>query len=364
MSKEIWKWVLTQQSEDRLSEIVNVIKAEIPGFRKGSKLPPNKIIIMNLMKPQNLQKLAKSSISVSEQFNNINDIPKMSMEELKSINDIPPSLVLMKLLTENKEDKAISLFQHWRETYKEEDLLKIEQDCISAIKEQHIQVDHVDQLINEPIKEDTGKELKKLEKMNKKLEQKIKKLHGELDFSNMKYKKQLVEQEEKKKIRDNEYQQLQAEYVQLQKNYNTVIEEFEIEKVEWKKNELSFINEISQLQKEMKKIEISTYNQKSEIEIQDKKAHKKIYLLGNPHNQSIFINCPIEVKIVERSEIDTVDFDDCQEIWGLTYKLDSQIINNLQIETGKSIKKIEIFEQLKKELEKGLEKFEKQKMGS
>ena len=358
MLKEIWKWVLNQQEEKRINEIVNKIKIEIPGFRKGGKLPPKQIVIMHLLKPKYFQMLSKNSICLIEGLEEIYNIPIMSEEELKLIENIPPSHILIKLLSEKEEEKATSLFHYWKEEYGDEGMQKLEEERQVAMEEWLISSKKENQ-VNESFIENSSIDFKKMEKINKRLEQKIKSLQEELEHSHLKYKIYKEVQEEKEKLTKNEYQQLKLEYIQLQKDHQNNMSLYEVEKLEWQNDKLALLGQVEELQKELRKIEANVLKQNYEKCNQEKKVQKKIYLLGNPHNQSIFLNCPFEVKIVERSEINQVDFADCQEIWGLSYKLDSQIIKNIQKQTDKPVKKIETFKQLKRELEKGLENFEK-----
>ncbi|WBF57614.1 hypothetical protein HXV90_18180 [Lysinibacillus sp. JK80] len=128
MLKEIWKWVLNQQEDQQISEIVNTVQVVIPGFRKGSKLPPKHIMIMQLLKPKYIQRMANSSISLSGELDEAYDFLNMSDKELESIKNIPPSLILLKLLSGKEEDKAITLFDCWKREHGEEGLQKMEEE--------------------------------------------------------------------------------------------------------------------------------------------------------------------------------------------------------------------------------------------
>lgn len=369
MSKAIWKWVLHQQGDQKLSEVMNIIQAEIPGFRKGTRLPPRPMIIMHLMKPKNLERMANTSITMHRIVEEEYDLLTMTERELLGITNIPPSLILLKLLSEKEEDKANSLFEHWKVELGEAGLLKLEKDRQVAMEAWVASKENDKEMEAPPFQAESSqtasKDARKWEKVQKKLEQKLQTLQEELEKLQLEYRIYKDEQKEKEKEEKREYHRLKTEHGQLQHEHRTKILAYQVEKEEWKKEREGLLHQIETLEKETKhwKATLLTKEQKQVIK-QEKKVKRKIYLLGNPHNRTIFQDCPYEVTIVEREEIGEVDFTKCQEIWGLTYKLDPQLLQSVQKQTKTFVKKIETFQQLKEEIEKGREEIAKQKVGS
>lgn len=365
--KEIWKWVLNQQEDQQISEIVNTVQVVIPGFRRGSKLPPKHIMIMQLLKPKYIQRMANSSISLSGELDEAYDFLNMSDKELESIKNIPPSLILLKLLSGKEEDKAITLFDCWKREHGEEGLQKMEEER-KTVMETWLTSVKKDNEKKESFKEEleaSSKEGGKWEKIQKKLERKLKILQDDFEQLQSEYKAYQDEKKEKEKEEKKEYQLLKTEYNQLQQEYKSEKLSYHVAKENWEKEKVALLLQIETIQNEKIQCYSNLLNQENKLENEkDRKTMRKIYLLGNPHNSSIFLNCPFDVKIVERKELDKVDFTDSHEIWGLTYKLDPQLLKNVQRQTNISIKKIETFQQLKQEIEKGREEYAKQKVGS
>lgn len=311
--------------------------------------------------------MVNTSISLSEELEEEYDLMTMSDQELKSIANIPPSLILLKLLSEKEEDKAISLFNCWKVEHGEEGLRKLEEERQTAMEVwlTSAKKDNEEKTSSNQEIKTSSKEGKKWDKIQKKLEQKLKFLQEELEQLQLEYKAYRDEQKEKVREEKIEYHRLKTEYGQLQQEHRNKILAYQVEKDEWQKEKVALLNQVEMLQKEKSKWHANFLSKESKLENeQEKKVKRKIYLLGNPHNRSIFLNCPFDVTIVERRELDEVDFTDCQEIWGLTYKLDPQLLKHVQRQTNISIKKIETFQQLKQEIEKGREEFAKQKVGS
>lgn len=366
MEKDIWKWVFQQLEEDKLSELCKKIPINVPGFRKGASLPPRSLVITQLLKPKNLNKIATIKIVLNEEIELTYPLVSMDEQDLLAIADLPPSLILHKLLSEQEIEKARFLFDRLLEGNGEKGFLKLEDERKEAMKKRFFDNESAKDVPTETnLSSEQGD--RKWEKIQKKLDHKIQTLLDRADKIQSEYSTFREEQNKRHQADIKALQQAKSEYgIVLKQSQNNALS-FQKEKDEWQKEKKYLLEQIAELEKERSWLHASLLQsqmpKKAEQDEQSLSKKKKIFLLGNPHNNSIFKNCPFDVTVIEREQLEKMDYSHCQEIWGLTYKLDPQVILNIQEQVSVTIKRIETFQQLRKEIEKGCEEHEKQKVG-
>ncbi len=112
--KDIWKWLIPTLSNQTIFDIYDEQKIVCPGFRLSGVndiKSKRKLFVSNLLKPKGLTELSKWAKSKNE--NLLSDVSLKGKEvneliEIATDKGIPN--VLVKLLKENMEQKAIQLF--------------------------------------------------------------------------------------------------------------------------------------------------------------------------------------------------------------------------------------------------------------
>ncbi|MED4455129.1 hypothetical protein [Metabacillus fastidiosus] len=371
MENQVWKWVLNQQDESELKHLINQLKVKIPGFRKGS-IPKNlkPLVINYLLKPATLTRLSRRKIELHKEMQDKYKFHVMSVEELKNIQDVSPSLILYKLLTEDEGERASSLFVDLLENYGEEGLRELQQERETKMKEIYFKEDNNEnEIILEPAKEklDESKVIqdRKTEKISKKLDEKIKSLQFELEKVQSEFKEYREKQKNEQSEKNKQIQKLKEESGLMTKNIEHINSKYREEKIIWELEKNNLILELKKVKEENKSLRDNFLDRRdnftTKVGLTEK---KKIYVVGNPRNNRILENAPYELVVVERNEVTEVDWSECDEIWVLMYKIDHRVIADLSSLVKRKLKFFETFQDFKQEIEKGREIYEEQKVGS
>lgn len=412
MAKHVWKYVLSQKPVEELSEMCRVIDYPIPGFRTG-KVPNNmkKMVINHLLQPKGINKLTKLDGTLKPEWEEKYTFDELRMDELISIDDVPPSIVLQRFLLSNEEEKAISLYENWIEELGSEDSLREldhenwenRQDSKEFEEEDELNEDdeemtkeYLEIEINKDLAEEIEARIKK-ENANhaNKEEWLLEQLHGILNdkqkgethgTSGDNVKKKLEDKLEKMKL---EFEKTKKQLAEHKETFKTAQKELH-DQINSLKSEMGVINkekgEIESKAKEndaslraviaeyeeqlytlkKEKSELSArllHAQVADVEEEDESDDMNIVLVGNPKNDRIFTNQHYHYDIVERDEIERYDFSQSKEIWVLTYKVDARIIKVLRKKVDCKVKEIKNFQVLKEEITKGRKAYEKQEVG-
>lgn len=350
MHNDIWKWILSQKDNKELSLLSNKLNISVPGFRTGKVIGVNRLIFeKQLLTPKNLNKLTETiKITLTEQYQDL-DVHNADIEQLKKEmeDEILPSIMLTKLLTEKLDKKANNLFF----SYTIDELNKLE-------------------VINRKKMESRGQQNKteiKLKNQIKKLEQKIEKLTKGVQETNEKYKEKcnkLKKELDESKISLLKYK---SENEKLSSKANHFIIKKEMEKKELTL-QINVKNKVIEQQKEqIKKLKeeiLIIKNEVRKVNFINKKKTINILCLGNPHNNSIFSKLPLNIKIVNRSELNSLKLsNNWSEIWILKYRIPKKEIKEIINRFPKNIIiYFDTFQDLKEYIKRGFNEDEKKQM--
>lgn len=345
--KEIWKWIFNQHSERELSELCLRYQLQIPGFRKGT-IPKNfkSMVISQLLNKRVLDKLIKDPIILSKSFEEKYAFDEMSSKELSEITDIPPSRILIRILSQGATEKAIDTFYLFRGKYKEE-LEKIDFDL--RLKLNSTQERGSDSPF-ERENEDKSK-MVKFEKIQKKLEQKIQTLLEELENTQKELKSTKEQLTRKQREYSIEIQKLKQKNVAAEQQLETMqthLSECEIDLINYEILKNSWEIDKEDLLQKIKEFEYkgSENHEKNQI------LQPHITIIGDPQNKSVFKKCCFSYSVIAKENIEEMDWNNCEEIWILSYKINYKIIEEIKRYTNIPIIVMNTFTELKETIKK------------
>lgn len=361
MSTDAWKWMLEQRNEHELGKICSATGTVIPGFRTG-KVPKHlkSMAIKQLLLPKTLNKLRSVPITLTDEWEDKYDFDQMEIEDYKKITDIPPSILLFRLLTHQEDETANELYQAWLDEHGADGLKELENDRVEKVENDNKEKGEKSEDAEEQLTAESEKMTETKQKsIQKKLSQKVERLQTELDRT----KKELASfkkgQNEKTAHYIKEIEQLKAENGTLRASKKQIEEEYQKELHQWQIEKERLKEEIVKLKQDkshlslqvMHMAETAAASAPVEETIEEEKV--VIAIVGNPRNNNIFRNSRDDFQIVERNEIQTFNWASCDKIWFLTYRVDRALAAQLPPEATKKIIYIETFKQLKDEVTKG-----------
>ncbi|CAG9623291.1 hypothetical protein [Sutcliffiella rhizosphaerae] len=366
MEKELWKWILQQLSDERLKGLCEELRVQVRGFRRGGNIPHHlrPLMIAEVLKQKNFTNLTtKTSVTFHEKLEKKYSFIDMDENALVGIEDIPPSLVLHKLLSVRAIEKATSLYNKYTSQWEPEELKKIEHERSGRLEAYLRELEQEKETKQTTVSKKEVNEEEQLDKkwknLQKKLDKKIKSLQQELDRVQQEFSQYRQAHQEETKKENEELHRLKTENGQLQKDLTTQQRMLEKEKIEWKNEQTALHEKVGVLQKEKSSLHAAILQLESCLP-----PKRKVALLGNPRNRTVFRDCPCEVRVVERKGLPDFQPAKGEEVWGLLYKLDNRLIQEVEGRLGITVRRIPTFEQFKIAIEEEKASYETPKVGS
>ena len=316
--KDVWRWILPKFNDDTIYKIYNDKKVVCAGFRNTIKEIREKRnrFISNLLDKNNFKKLVLWS--VENPPTTLDDISLVN-KELNELVDISADKgvvnVLIKLICENQERKAIQLFS----------FLQDERSSLLDIPNQSIGIPSTDaakstENIEEVKESSNGKheveltpkltqeaETKKSEdKKIKKLEKKVENLNEQLNKQNISHKTKLadVESNHQKTIQKlNEKNQM---YGNLLKEKNALDKKYEEDKRKWEKELSNYKETVEHLQQEVNRLQEQLESVLNEELLRDDKQQERkvrILVIGKPALMTHFQRETIDFSFVDGNDV-------------------------------------------------------------
>ncbi|MGD6780187.1 hypothetical protein ACQCT3_10665 [Sutcliffiella horikoshii] len=376
MEKEVWRFVLQQQSDQRLSYLVQKLDVQVPGFRKNGKITSKvrPLLVTQLLKPKQLGRMSNNEVELHEDWEEVVDWDAISEEALVTIEKVPPSLVLFKLLSRGEKEKAVRVYQAWMDQHGIEELLRVEEERKSEFgdeKKVEAETKNEEAIPSPTPVVSSSNEEKRLEKIHKKLEQKIQTLQQELSKVQTEFTEYKKTQKERLDIEKKKVQEQKQETTDAQRACQKV-EAALMEKEEaWKLEKKAWEGKLKTLQEENNALHAKLLNPPTppptavEQEVAatvERDEKKKVVLLGNPRNTRIFKDCPCEIRIVEKSDLSSLSIEEGEAVWGLAYKVNDQLLVEAEKRVNQPVARIRTFLELKEKIEKEKGQYEKQTM--
>ncbi|MGM9985664.1 MAG: hypothetical protein ACI35O_00370 [Bacillaceae bacterium] len=319
--KDLWRWVLSKETNQNLSNLCVGIGATIQGFRNNRVNDQNRrIVIQNLLTPKSMSRLCQK-ITVDEDGE---EIAKENVEQLKArLVTSPPEGILKILLVKGENEKALELFSFVKEQEKESE-------------------EFVVQL--EESKEENKKEESKIKKIEKKY-QKLKK-HSDEEILRLRGKITRL-QEENERLK----QVLQEK--QLEKNeWNRLLKKVEEEKEYVEKEKLLYQKQIEEYKKQQVSLQMKLAALGAQEQLEENTNYKTIALIGDPKNEGILDDEKVHIQILDGKDADEIEkMDYFDEVWMLTYKVPIIQQRKMMMHMNqKEIVKIDTFSQLMEKL--------------
>ncbi|MGE6377060.1 hypothetical protein [Peribacillus muralis] len=309
--KDIWKWLLPKFTNDLLYDIYIKQKVVCNGFRVSSIKDKNsnrKLYITNLLNKGNFNKLVKwSREKMPEPLLTEEQVDTLELEELTEAASKHSAMkVLLKLLSENHEKKAIQFFAYLKEE-KNEILEEAKSEDPAVSKEGVKKIETVPP---------SGENPKNIEKIEKKLDQKITKLQEELKKRDTQHKTKVEEMVKNHQDLQKKLNEKSQEFGEINQQYEELKKQYQAEKAIWEEDRKHF-EEINVLQVAAKE-EIPEVERVEDIPIQ-------ILVIGKPMYTNQF-NCKkINFTFVEGNDVLNFDFSEPYDAyWVLMYELSSK----------------------------------------
>lgn len=329
--KDVWRWILPKFDSDIIYNIYGK-KVVCKGFRttvRDINLNRNRFI-SNLLDKNNFKELVLwAAKNLPASLEGITLVDKEVNELVDIATEKGVVDVLIKLLCENQERKAVQFFAFLQD--EQSHLLDIPNQSIrtstteaattdappSTEKENEvIEINEQPQEV-ETIKFD-GKKMKKLEKKVENLNEELKKRD-----SVHKAKMDELERNHHQTIQKlNEKNQL---YGNLVKEKNSLEKQYKEEKSKWEKEVSHYKSTIERLEGEVSKLQEKLDNvSNDEVSKDDERGKKKaqILVIGKPHNTTHFQSETIEFSFVEGNDVHDFLFPESLDAyWVLSYEL-------------------------------------------
>ncbi|MGD6816769.1 hypothetical protein ACQCVE_06750 [Metabacillus sp. 113a] len=309
--KDIWKWLLPKFTNDLLYDIYQEQKVVCNGFRASNIKDKNsnrKLFITNLLNKGNFNKLVKwSREKVPESLLTEEQVDTLELEELtEAASKHSPMKVLLKLLSENHDKKAIQFF-----TYLKEEEIEILEEPM--FEDPAVPKEVEKQIETEPQGEGNQKNIEKIEK---KLDRKIKKLQEELTKRDTQYKTKVDELVKNNQNLQKKLNEKSQELGEINYYCEELKKQNQEEKAIWEeeRKQLKEIIQNLELQGEAKE-EIPEVERVEDIPIQ-------ILVIGKPMYTNQFKSKKINFNFVQGNDVLHYDFSEPYDAyWVLMYEL-------------------------------------------
>jgi hypothetical protein len=308
--KDVWRWILTKFGNDLIYSIYDEKKVVCKGFRTNTiqDIGSNRNrLISNLLDKNNFKKLvlwsAENPPTTLEGMTlvdkEVNELVDLASE--KGVSD-----VLIKLLCENQERKAIQLFAFLQD--EQSDLLDIPNQSIgnSTTATTQSTAKNEDD-VKEPNKQ-SQEVVKKTseEKKIKKLEKKVENLNEELKKRDAIHKSKVEELERNHQQTIQKLNEKNQLYGNLVKEKNALDKQYKEEKSRWEK-EVSIYNEtIESLEQEVSRLHerLDIVSNGEFLRVNERQERKvNILVIGKPALMTHFQSETIEFSFVEGNDV-------------------------------------------------------------